>query len=131
MPLDPAVIADLLAAGAGVQAFTPPSVVYLAACTTEPTDEEQGTECSGDGYARCAFMPAAGLALVDGSWVNASDVVFAESGEDLGTVVAIAAYDEVTLGNRQWYGILGAGVDWKSDKALRIPATDLTVGWPS
>ena len=77
MPLDPAILADLLAAAANAAAYGPATPIYLAAMTTYPPDSTQGTECTGDGYVRCMVTPSSAFALVSGEWVNSSDIVFA------------------------------------------------------
>ena len=133
MPLDPAIVADLLEAAAGAAGFDPPATCYLAALTTDPTDSEQGTECTGDGYARAMVTPATLMVLVSGAWQNGSDIVFAAATADWpDDIVAISAYaaSEGTS-NRQWYFVLAEGVVVASGKALRIPAGDLTVEYPS
>jgi hypothetical protein len=133
MPLDPAIVADLLAAAAGHAGYDPPSTLYLAALTSEPSDIEQGTECSGDGYNRAMVTPATLMVLVSGTWQNGSDIVFAAATADWpDDIVAISAYPagEGTA-DRQWYFVLAEPVTVASGKALRIPAGDLTVEYPS
>ena len=133
MPLDPAILADLLAAAAGAAAYDPASPIYLAAMTSAPTDADQGTECTGDGYERCVVTPSSAFALVSGDWQNASDIVFAAATDDWADdIAAISAYDDPTaVDNRQWYYVLATPVAVAGGNALRIPSGDITIKWPS
>jgi hypothetical protein len=133
MPLDPAVLADLLEAAAAHASYDPPSVWYLAATSDAPTDLTQGTELSGDGYSRCAVSPATIMALVSGAWQNGSDILFdPATGGDWTDVLAIEAYDDPVLSdNRQWYFVLEEPVSVTAGNALRIPTGNVTIEWPS
>lgn len=137
MPLDPAVIADLFAAGAAAAPYDPPSVLYLAADTgTVPTDEAVGTELlvgSDPGYARAMISPATLMVMVDGNWVNASDIVFSAATSDWSDdVVAVEAFPLSTgQANRVWYHVLASPVTVAAGGALRIPAGDLVFSPPT
>jgi hypothetical protein len=132
MPLDPAVLADLLEAAAAHASYDPPSVWYLAATSDEPTDLTQGTELSGDGYSRCAVSPSTIMALVSGAWQNGSDIIFDPAeGVDWTATAAIEAYDDPDAGNRQWYFVLATPVTVTAGNAMRIPASNITIQWPS
>jgi hypothetical protein len=130
--LDPAVLADLLEAAAAHASYDPPATWYLAATSDEPTDLVHGTELSGDGYSRCAVSPSVVMALVSGAWKNGSDILFdPASGVDWTEVLGIECYDDPTAGNRQWYGGLDTGVSVVVGNAMRIPAGNITIEWPS
>lgn len=131
MPLDPALRAALDAAGAGVAAYTPPATLYLAADTgTVPTDEAVGTELlasTDPGYARAMITPATLMVLVDGNWVNASDIVFSAATSDWSDDVTAVEAFPLSSGqaNRQWYYVLASPVTVAAGGALRIPAGEL------
>ena len=131
MPLDPAILADLLASAANAAAYDPATPIYLAAMTSSPTDVAQGTECTGDGYVRCMVTPSSAFALVSGEWVNSSDIVFAAATDTWpDDIVAISAYDDATAtDHRQWYYVLAAPVAVASGNALRIPSGDLIISF--
>lgn len=133
MPLDPAIVADLLACAAAAQSFDPATTHYLAALTSDPSDVAQGTECTGDGYARCVITPADVMELVGGSWQNASDITFNPATTDWPEdIVALAAYPAAEgASGRVWYFILATPKTVTSGNALRIPAGDLTVAYAS
>ena len=131
MPLDPAILADLLKAAANAAAYDPATPIYLAAMTSSPTDVAQGTECTGAGYSRCMVTPSAAFALVSGDWVNNSDIVFAAATETWpDDIVAISAYDDLTAtDHRQWYYVLATPVAVAAGNALRIPSGDLIISF--
>ena len=85
----------------GAAAYTAPATVYFAAFTVAPTDAGGGTECTGGSYARkgetnnaTTFPAAAG-----GAKSNGIDIVFATASASWGTVVAVAIFDALTVGN--------------------------------
>ena len=58
------------------QAYTPPTHIYLALYTSDPTADDLGTEVSGNGYARQQVAYAAPTAGVS---VNSTDVTFPQA----------------------------------------------------
>ena len=94
--------------------FTKPSTIYIALCTTAPTDASTGStivEPSGGSYARIQVGPA------DGSWSapgaggltdNVGVIQFATATGSWGTVTHVAVCDAVTGGNVLFHGVLAS-----------------------
>ena len=95
----------------GAVAFTPPSSVYIALCTTTPTDSSTGStivETDYASYARTlvgtgnnqtdAFNAATGTTTK--TVTNKNDVTFpAATGASTNPVVGVALVDAATVGN--------------------------------
>lgn len=91
----------------GTAPFTSPSTVYLALFSTDPGDDNSGTELSGSGYARQAatFAAASG-----GSATNTSTHTFTSSSGDWTAATHFAVLDALTGGNQLYNGALSAGI---------------------
>jgi len=96
-------------------AFTPPSGVYIALYTANPTDADTGTEVSGGSYARVLVNPNGGgvpqfnLAVTDGVGkmvTKAEDIVFPTATAPWGTITHFGAKDAATGGNLLHHGAL-------------------------
>jgi len=78
--------------------FSPPSSIYLALYTSDPGNDDTGTEVSAPNYARqdvtTAFAAASGRQVE-----NDSEILFPEAGENWGTVTHIGIRDAETGGN--------------------------------
>jgi hypothetical protein len=95
--------------------LSPPSQVWLALHTADPTDAGSGTEVSGGSYARVRIYangggtPAFNLAVTDGigkAVTNANDVTFPTATVPWGTITHVALRDASTGGNLLHYGPL-------------------------
>ncbi|WP_449290197.1 phage tail fiber protein [Paenibacillus motobuensis] len=95
--------AQLLNAALRNTAFTPPSTVYLALYTSDPTAADTGTEVSGGGYARRVVTFAA-PALENGfqTTKNSADVEFPIATADWGLVTHVGIRTAATGGNLMW-----------------------------
>lgn len=84
-------------------AFTPPTAVYLALYTSDPTQSDTGTEVSGGGYARQAITFAA-PSIVGGMQTvkNSADIEFPIATADWGLVTQIGLRTAATGGNLLW-----------------------------
>jgi len=96
-------------------AFTPPSGIYIALYTANPTDADTGTEVSGGSYARVLVNPNGGgapqfnLAVTDGVGkmvTNAEDIVFPTATAPWGTITHFGARDAAVGGNLLHHGVL-------------------------
>lgn len=87
--------------------------VYVALFTSDPADDNSGTEVSGTGYARQAVSKATG------SWAapsgtpaqaitNSNAITFGPATGSWGTVTHVAIFDAVTAGNQLYNGALSA-----------------------
>jgi hypothetical protein len=92
----------------GNTAYSAPATLYIALFTAAPTDAGGGTEASASGYARVAVtnnttnFPNA----VGGTKSNGTAINFAAAGAPWGTVVAVAVFDALTLGNMLFWAPL-------------------------
>ena len=103
--------------------YTSPTTVFVALYTSDPGDDNSGTECSGTSYARqsAAFSRTAGV----GS--NTSDIEFPTSGGSWGTISHIGILDAVSSGNLLYHAALSSSKAITTGDIFRIPAADLTV----
>jgi hypothetical protein len=105
-------------------AYTPPTTVYVALYTSNPTDADTGTEVSGGGYVRQAVTFTAPS---DGATSNSADIVFPVATADWGTITHIGLRDAATLGNLLLYGALTVPKTIQSGDQFKILAGDLDV----
>lgn len=107
-------------------AWTKPTAVYLALCTTAPTASAGGTEIStvGTGYARqaVAFSAAASAATA-----NSGTVTFPTATANWGTISHWELWDAVTGGSRLAYGAWTASKIIQTGDVFVVPAGQLTV----
>lgn len=106
------------------QAYTPPSTVYLALYTSDPTDAKTGTEVSGGAYARQSISFSA---PVNGTASSSADVLFPVATAGWGTVTHIGILDAATGGNFLYHGQLTNNKTIAVDDQLKIAAGDITV----
>ncbi|GIQ63723.1 hypothetical protein PACILC2_22910 [Paenibacillus cisolokensis] len=87
--------------------YTPPSTVYLALYTSNPTAADTGTEVSGGGYARQAVTFAAPT-VVNGKQTvrNNAEVVFPVATADWGLITHAGIRDAATGGNLLYFAEL-------------------------
>lgn len=102
----------------GVGAYTPPAI-YVALCTSAPSDASFGTECTGNNYAR--KLHAAWNAASGGAADNSSVISFNTPSGTWGAVTHAGAFDALTVGNYlMWL-----------DVADQTPASGDVVDFPS
>jgi len=89
--------------------YTPPTTVYLALYTSNPGDENTGSEVSGGSYARQAVAFDA-ITNVAGksTTMNTLDLVFPVATVSWGTIAYVGVLDALTGGNLLYYGALAA-----------------------
>lgn len=92
--------------GKGTRDFTSPSALYVSLYTSNPDEDDSGTEVSGTNYARTAVTFGAASS---GSASNSADVEFPAAGSGgWGTVSHIGIHDASSAGNLLFYGALTA-----------------------
>jgi hypothetical protein len=104
--------------------FTSPATVYLALYTSDPTDADSGTECSGSGYARQSITfgaPANGVST------NSAAIEYAQAGGSWGTISHIGIRDAVTAGNLLYHSALDASKTIATGDVFRVAAGSLSV----
>lgn len=105
-------------------AYTPPTALYVALYTSDPTDQDIGTEVSGGGYARQAvsFGPPS-----NGSVSNTADIVFPVATANWGTITHIGVRDAATGGNLLFRAALDTAKSIQSGDQLKILAGQLVI----
>ena len=107
----------------GTASYTSPGTVYLGLFTSDPGDDNSGTEVSGGGYARksIGFNASSG-----GSASNSSTVSWTASGGDFGTVTHIALFDASTAGNQLMHAALNSSKTIVDGDTIEFAAGDIT-----
>lgn len=115
--------AALLDATLRATSYTSPSTVYLALYTSDPGDDNSGTECSGTGYARqsVAFSRSGATAS------NSAAVEFPTAGGAWGTITHFGVLDAATSGNLLYHGALTTSRAITSGDIFRVPSGDLDI----
>lgn len=110
-------------------AYTAPTNIYVALCTSTPDDADTGStfpgELTGGGYVRikCNTWDAA----ASGATENTQPVTYAQATADQGTVTHFALADKTTLGNALGWGALSASRVISSGDTARFATGDLDV----
>jgi hypothetical protein len=99
--------------------------VYLSLYTSNPDEDDSGTEISGNGYARIAvdFNAASGGSATGPDAVKE----FTASGGSWGTVTHFGLHDASTSGNLIYYGALTASKTIADGDTLRFAADSVTI----
>jgi hypothetical protein len=104
--------------------YTAPTTVYVALYTTDPTDADTGTECSGTSYARQAVTFGAPS---NGASTNSAAVEFPQAGSSWGTITHIGIRDALTTGNLLYHTPLDASKTIATGDVFRIATGSLSV----
>ena len=105
-------------------AYTTPTTVYVALYTTDPTDADTGTECSGTSYARQSVTVGAPS---NGASTNSAAVEFPQAGGSWGTITHIGLRDASTAGNLLYHTALDASKTIATGDVFRIATGSLSV----
>jgi hypothetical protein len=105
-------------------AYTAPTTVYLALYTTDPTDADTGTECSGTSYARQSITFGAPS---NGVSTNSAAIEFPQAGGAWGTITHIGIRDASTAGNLLYHTPLDASKTIATGDVFRIASSSLSV----
>jgi hypothetical protein len=104
--------------------YTAPTTVYVALYTTDPTDADTGTECSGTAYVRQAVTFGAPS---NGATTNSAAVEFPQAGGAWGTITHIGIRDASTAGNLLYHTALDASKTIATGDVFRIASGSLSV----
>jgi hypothetical protein len=104
--------------------YTTPTTVYVALYTTDPTDADTGTECSGTSYARQSVTFGAPS---NGASTNSAAVEFPQAGGSWGTITHIGIRDALTTGNLLYHTPLDASKTIATGDVFRIATGSLSV----
>ena len=105
-------------------AYTPPSNIYVALFTSDPTDAGTGTQVSGGSYARTAVTFAAPS---DGVSLSNADVTFPTATASWGLVGWIGLFDALTSGNMLYYTPLDIAKQIDTGDIFKISSGNLSV----
>jgi hypothetical protein len=105
-------------------AYTAPTTVYLALYTTDPTDADTGTECSGTAYARQSITFGAPS---NGATTNSAVIEFPQAGNSWGTITHVGIRDALTAGNLLYHTPLDASKAIATGDVFRIAIGSLSV----
>ena len=109
----------------GGTAYTAPGTLYLGLHTSNPGEDDSGTEVStsGTAYARqtVAFTTSGDTTS------NTAAVEYPAATASYGTVSHVGVYDALTAGNLLAYGALTTSKAIATGDVLRIPAGDLDI----
>lgn len=107
----------------GGVAYSAPATLYLALYTSDPGDDNSGTECSGTSYARQTIA----FTVTNDTASNTSAVEFPTAGSAWGTITHVGILDALTSGNLLAHGALTASKTVAQGDVFRVPAADLDI----
>ena len=102
---------------------TRPTAWYLGLFTSNPGDDNSGTEISGNGYARKSVS----FSVTGDTATNVASVEFDVATANWGTITHIAVFDAVTGGNQIAYAALASSKVIETGDVIRVPAGDLDI----
>lgn len=104
--------------------YTPPQAIYMALYTSNPGDDDTGSEVSGNGYERqlVSFSAASNRKIQ-----NSNQVEFPEATGPWGTITHFGLKDAKTGGNLLFYGELSAPVTIGQGQQLIFRVGDIVV----
>ena len=104
--------------------FTSPSVVYVGLYTSDPTDANSGTECTGGSYARKSATFASSS---NGASSTSADITFDEDTTSRGTISHIGILDALTTGNLLYHTPLTTSKAIDTGDIFKIASGSLSV----
>jgi hypothetical protein len=107
----------------GATAYTAPSTLYIGLHTSNPDEDDSGTEVSGGGYIRQSDT----FTTTGNTTSNDSAVEFPTATANYGTVTHVGVYDAETAGNLMAYAALSSSKTIETGDVFRIPAGDLDI----
>lgn len=107
----------------GGSAYSAPGTLYLALYTSDPGDDNSGTECSGTSYARQTIT----FTVVTDTASNNAAVEFPVAGSSWGTITHVGILDALTGGNLLAHGALTASKAIASGDVFRVENGDLDI----
>jgi hypothetical protein len=108
--------------------YTPPTSIYIALSTADPTDSGGSiAEPTGGSYARKSTAGADWDAAASGALDNANAITFAEATGSWGTITHFALFDHLTAGNMLAHGALSASKTISDGDTASFAVGDLDV----
>ncbi len=103
--------------------YNSPTTVYVGLYTSDPADDNSGTEVSGGSYARQILSVTTATA---GIVTSSADVTFPQATAAWGTISHIGLLDAVTSGNLLMHTALTTSRDVEVGDVLKIATGSLT-----
>lgn len=103
--------------------FTSPTTVYVGLYTSDPGDDNSGTECTGGAYARQILSVTT---AADGIVTSSADVTFPQATNSWGTISHIGLLDAVTSGNLLMHTPLTTSRTIEAGDVIKIATGSLT-----
>jgi hypothetical protein len=114
--------------GCGARNYTPPTNIYVALSTADPTNTGAGiAEPVGGSYARVSTITADWAVAAAGALSNANPITFPEATGDWGTITHFALFDALTGGNMLAHGALTVAKAIGIGDTAKFAAGDLDV----
>jgi len=104
--------------------FTSPATVYVGLYTSDPTDANTGTECTGASYARKSMTFGAPS---NGVSTNSSAVEFDQATGSWGTITHFGILDALTSGNLLYHGALTSSKTIESGDVFKFASAAVSV----
>jgi len=104
--------------------FTSPATVYVGLYTSDPTDANSGTECTGGSYAR---KSATFASPSNGASSTSADITFDQATTSWGTISHIGILDALTSGNLLYHTPLTTSKAIDTGDIFKIASGSLTV----
>lgn len=103
--------------------YTSPTTVYVGLYTSDPGDDNSGTECTGGAYARQILSVTT---ATDGIVTSSADVTFPQATDSWGTISHIGLLDAVTSGNLLMHTPLTTSRTIEAGDVIKIATGSLT-----
>ena len=103
--------------------YTSPTTVYVGLYTSDPGDDNSGTEVSGGSYARQSLSVTTASA---GIVTSSADVTFPQATANWGTISHIGILDALTSGNLLMHTSLTTSKTIETGDIFKIPSGNLT-----
>jgi hypothetical protein len=103
--------------------YTSPTTVYVGLYTSDPGDDDTGTECTGGAYARQILSVTTAS---DGVVTSSADVTFPQATDSWGTISHIGLLDAVTSGNLLMHTPLTTSRTIEAGDVIKIATGSLT-----
>ena len=103
--------------------YTSPTTVYVGLYTSNPADDNSGTEVSGSSYARQILSVTTATA---GVVTSSADVTFPQATGNWGTITHIGLLDALTSGNLLMHTPLTTSKLIETGDILKVPTGNLT-----
>jgi len=105
------------------QSFTSPTTVYVGLYTSDPSDDNSGTEVSGGSYARQILNVTT---ATGGIVTSSADVTFPQATAQWGTISHIGLLDALSSGNLLMHTPLTTSRLVDTGDVIKISTGDLT-----